>query len=57
MAEYVGVICLGRLAEIATAERPSAAPRHPYAQLLLDTIPSITMTGAAWHVAARRPWA
>ena len=41
MSDRVGVMYLGRLVEIASAERLFAAPRHPYTQLLLDTIPSI----------------
>ena len=45
MSDRVGVMYLGRLVEIASAERLFAAPRHPYTQLLLDTIPSIEITG------------
>ena len=45
MSDHVGVMYLGRLVEIASAERLFAAPRHPYTQLLLDTIPSIEITG------------
>jgi peptide/nickel transport system ATP-binding protein len=45
MSDRVGVMYLGRLVEIASAERLFAAPRHPYTQLLLDTIPSIELTG------------
>ena len=45
MSDRVGVMYLGRLVEIATAEELFAAPRHPYTRLLLDTIPSIEMTG------------
>ena len=45
MADRVGVMYLGRLVEIATAERLFAAPRHPYTRLLLDTIPSIETIG------------
>jgi peptide/nickel transport system ATP-binding protein len=47
MSDRVGVMYLGRLVEIATAEQLFAAPRHPYTRLLLDTIPSIEMTGHA----------
>ena len=36
---------LGRLVEIAATERLFATPLHPYTRLLLDTIPSIEMTG------------
>jgi peptide/nickel transport system ATP-binding protein len=45
MSDRVGVMYLGRLVEIASAEQLFAAPRHPYTQLLLDTIPSIEITG------------
>ena len=45
MSDRVAVMYLGRLVEIASAERLFAAPRHPYTQLLLDTIPSIEITG------------
>jgi peptide/nickel transport system ATP-binding protein len=44
MSDRVGVMYLGRLVEIAAAERLFAAPRHPYTRLLLDTIPSIEMS-------------
>ena len=45
MSDRVGVMYLGRLVEIAAAERLFAAPRHPYTRLLLATIPSIEITG------------
>ena len=45
VADRVGVMYLGRLVEIAAAERLFAMPLHPYTRLLLDTIPSIEMTG------------
>jgi len=45
MSDRVGVMYLGRLVEIAAAERLFAMPRHPYTRLLLDTIPSVEMTG------------
>jgi peptide/nickel transport system ATP-binding protein len=45
MSDRVGVMYLGRLVEIASAEQLFASPRHPYTRLLLDTIPSIEMTG------------
>ena len=38
MSDRVGVMYLGRLVEIASAERLFAAPRHPYTRLLLETI-------------------
>jgi peptide/nickel transport system ATP-binding protein len=45
VSDRVGVMYLGRLVEIADAERLFAAPRHPYTRLLLDTIPSIEASG------------
>jgi peptide/nickel transport system ATP-binding protein len=45
MADRVGVMYLGRLVEVAAADRLFAAPRHPYTRLLLDTIPRVDMTG------------
>jgi peptide/nickel transport system ATP-binding protein len=45
MADRLGVMYLGRLVEIAAAERLFATPRHPYTRLLLDTIPSVELTG------------
>jgi peptide/nickel transport system ATP-binding protein len=45
VADRVGVMYLGRLVEVATADRLFATPRHPYTRLLLETIPSIEMTG------------
>jgi peptide/nickel transport system ATP-binding protein len=45
MADRVGVMYLGRLVEIAAAERLFAAPLRPYTRSLVDTIPSIETTG------------
>jgi peptide/nickel transport system ATP-binding protein len=45
VADRVGVMYLGRLVEVAAAERLFATPRHPYTRLLLDTIPSVEKTG------------
>jgi peptide/nickel transport system ATP-binding protein len=45
MADRVGVMYLGRLVELASAERLFATPRHPYTRLLLDTIPNIETIG------------
>jgi peptide/nickel transport system ATP-binding protein len=44
MADRVGVMYLGRLVEIAPAERLFTVPRHPYTRALLDAIPSIEAT-------------
>jgi peptide/nickel transport system ATP-binding protein len=52
MADRVGVMYLGRLVEIASADRLFAAPRHPYTRLLLDTIPGTEMTGRPRESAA-----
>ena len=43
MADWIGVMYLGRLVELAPAERIFANPQHPYTRLLLDTIPDLTM--------------
>jgi len=45
MADRIGVMYLGRLCESAPADTLFDDPRHPYTQLLLDTIPDIEMTG------------
>ncbi len=45
MAHTVGVMYLGKLCETAPVELLVDAPRHPYTQMLLSTIPDIEMTG------------
>jgi peptide/nickel transport system ATP-binding protein len=45
MATDIGVLYLGRLAEVAPAATLFAAPRHPYTRMLLDAVPDIDMTG------------
>ncbi len=45
MADRVGVMYLGRLAEVAPARSLFSTPRHPYTRMLLDTIPDLAMTG------------
>jgi peptide/nickel transport system ATP-binding protein len=45
IADRVGVMYLGRLAELAPAKTLFAMPRHPYTRMLLDTIPDLEMTG------------
>jgi peptide/nickel transport system ATP-binding protein len=44
VADRVGVMYLGRLAEVAPARTLFDAPRHPYTRLLIETIPDLTMT-------------
>lgn len=43
MSEWIGVMYLGRLVEVGLARHVFASPQHPYTQLLLETIPDITM--------------
>jgi peptide/nickel transport system ATP-binding protein len=50
VADRVGVMYLGRLVELAETAALFSRPRHPYTQLLLDTVPDIGMSGRA-----RRP--
>ncbi len=45
MADYVGVMYLGRLCEVAPVDNIFDNPLHPYTRLLLDTIPDVEMTG------------
>jgi peptide/nickel transport system ATP-binding protein len=45
MADTIGVLYLGRLAEVAPAKQLFRAPRHPYTRSLLDSIPDVEMTG------------
>jgi peptide/nickel transport system ATP-binding protein len=41
ISDRVGVMYLGRLVEVATADQLFATPRHPYTRLLLETIPRL----------------
>src|SRR6202043_480162 len=41
VSDRVGVMYLGRLVEVATADQLFTAPRHPYTRLLLETIPRL----------------
>lgn len=43
ISDQIGVMYLGRLVELAPAERIFRAPQHPYTRLLLETVPDITM--------------
>lgn len=45
VSDKIGVMYLGRLCEVATANELFRNPRHPYTRLLLDTIPDMDMTG------------
>jgi len=45
MAARIGVMYLGRIVEIAPTQELFAAPRHPYARMLLDAVPDLAMTG------------
>ena len=45
MATEIGVLYLGRLAEVGEAEALFATPKHPYTRMLLDAVPDIEMTG------------
>ncbi|MHB8787264.1 MAG: ABC transporter ATP-binding protein [Thauera sp.] len=45
MANRVGVMYLGRIAEVADSRTLFARPRHPYTRMLLATIPSLAMRG------------
>ncbi len=45
MADYVGVMYLGRLCEVAPVDHIFENPLHPYTRLLLETIPDVEMTG------------
>jgi peptide/nickel transport system ATP-binding protein len=45
MADYVGVMYLGRLCEVAPVDAIFDNPIHPYTRLLLETIPDVEMTG------------
>lgn len=45
MATRIGVIYLGRLAEIGPGEELFRHPRHPYTRMLLDAVPDLEMIG------------
>ncbi len=45
ISDRVGVMYLGKLAEVAASKTLFTTPRHPYTRLLLDTIPDLDMTG------------
>ncbi len=45
MSDWVGVMYLGRLAELAEAKTLFRRPRHPYTRLLFETIPDLDLAG------------
>ena len=45
VSDRVGVMYLGRLAEVADKQPLFATPRHPYTRMLLDAIPEMHHTG------------
>lgn len=47
MATRIGVMYLGRLAEVAPARQMFRAPLHPYTRMLLDAVPDLAMSGRA----------
>ena len=47
MADWLGVMYLGRIVEQGPAETIFQRPRHPYTRLLLDAIPDLEQVGRA----------
>ena len=47
VADRIGVMYLGRLAELGDAQAIFSAPRHPYTRMLLDAVPDLDMSGRA----------
>ena len=45
ISDWVGVMYLGRICELAQTGTLFGAPRHPYTRFLLDAIPDLEMTG------------
>ncbi len=45
VSDRIGVMYLGRLVELAPAERLFTMPRHPYTRALMEAIPDLGMTG------------
>ena len=45
VADRVGVMYLGRLAELSEADELFARPKHPYTRMLLAAVPDLAMTG------------
>ncbi|HEV2188876.1 MAG TPA: oligopeptide/dipeptide ABC transporter ATP-binding protein, partial [Stellaceae bacterium] len=55
ISDRVGVMYLGRLVELASADQLFATPRHPYTRLLLETIPRLDPHGEREPVAGEVP--
>jgi peptide/nickel transport system ATP-binding protein len=47
VSDYVGVMYLGRLVEVADKHSLFSNPKHPYTKMLLDAIPKMHDTGKA----------
>jgi peptide/nickel transport system ATP-binding protein len=45
MADRIGVLYLGRLAEVADSKTLFTSRQHPYTKMLLDAVPDLEMTG------------
>ncbi|MFO0182965.1 MAG: ABC transporter ATP-binding protein [Alphaproteobacteria bacterium] len=45
VSDRIGVMYLGRIAELAPAESRFRRPRHPYTRALMEAIPDLDMTG------------
>jgi peptide/nickel transport system ATP-binding protein len=45
VSDRIGVMYLGRIAELAPAESLFRHPRHPYTRALMEAIPDLDMTG------------
>jgi peptide/nickel transport system ATP-binding protein len=45
VSDQIGVMYLGRIAELAPAENLFRRPRHPYTRALMEAIPDLDMTG------------
>ena len=45
MSDWIGVMYLGRIVEIAPAETLFSSPLHPYTRMLLDSVPDLEMIG------------